>query len=386
MCTFSGPVREVSSTQLFARHIVEDGAQRQLLVYGMNVELDDQVAMVLPVPVPPESGDSAVTFVNLQRYPRFFDDVMRAFQPTTKNVARLASSTQSKLVVHNVGAFIASYVPSRAEFARLDPRFCMPPAAFEAMPHYHDWGFAVFQLRPLRSFFGRYKRQTIHPMAFTFPTRRPRALFYPTLHIHDGATVPPKAYFDHHLFCQSSDEILTRTLPWQSSRLPLGAFVNAKRAAGLIEPAAVAFKTRVIGSYPNEDWWCEPPVCSGLHVLSGRGERFAFDIQAYAAYFQTDDDQARAWQRTARTRLDELHAGMMAGLTQMTTARAREWGLASYAENVGERSGVRELRVRASTDRVQEQFVRLVFATPPTGAVLEAIAGEFVHVLERAVP
>ena len=76
MCCFSRPVKHVSATQIFARLMPE---QRQALVYSMNVEIEDDLAMVLPIPVPAGSPDDAVSFVSLEGYDLFFDDLAAAF-------------------------------------------------------------------------------------------------------------------------------------------------------------------------------------------------------------------------------------------------------------------------------------------------------------------
>ena len=96
-----------------------------------------------------------------------------------------------------MGAFAASYVPSPADFDRLDPRFRLPRAVWEALGGYGDYGFSVFQLQP-----GRKAR--VHPMAFRFLTRDPSRLFLPTVHVHDGR-VRPEAAFDHDLFYQAAE-------------------------------------------------------------------------------------------------------------------------------------------------------------------------------------
>jgi len=51
------------------------------------------------------------------------------------------------------------------------------------LPIYEDFGFAVFKLR------AGLKR--IHSMALEFPRRDPKSLFFPTVHVHDGHSVPP---------------------------------------------------------------------------------------------------------------------------------------------------------------------------------------------------
>jgi hypothetical protein len=54
----------------------------------------------------------------------------------------------------------------------------------------------VFQLAP--------GKVTVHPMAFTFPTRAPERLFFPTVHVHDGR-FHTTAKFDHALYYQRED-------------------------------------------------------------------------------------------------------------------------------------------------------------------------------------
>ena len=50
MCMFTGSVHDVSKTVIFARP-TDNG--RQVLVYSMALTLSEDVAMVLPLPVPP---------------------------------------------------------------------------------------------------------------------------------------------------------------------------------------------------------------------------------------------------------------------------------------------------------------------------------------------
>lgn len=202
MCCFSVPAPvgwfarlfakqvHVSKTQIFARMI---SPRVQGLAYAMNLDSAREVAMVLPLPVAPGSGEDAVKFIDLQAFPHLFDELAALFElPSRKGGPALLARKQS-LTVHKVGAFIASYVPTVADFARLDRRFRVPDVLFEAVPAYRDHGFAVFQLES--------GNLTVHPMAFTFPTRSLDRLFFPTVHLHDG-TWHAKADFDHALYFQ----------------------------------------------------------------------------------------------------------------------------------------------------------------------------------------
>ena len=71
MCCFSGPVEDVSDTKIFARL----AGARQYLAYEMRFSAAADLAMVLPIPVVPGTGDDGVEFLSLEHYPDFFDDL-----------------------------------------------------------------------------------------------------------------------------------------------------------------------------------------------------------------------------------------------------------------------------------------------------------------------
>jgi len=190
---FAKPVH-VSRTSIFAR-MIEPGLQA--LAYGMDLASSREVAMVLPLPVIPGSGEHAVRFVDLSPHPRMFQELAAMFEAPVaaarKGGFSLSLGAPQTLVVHKVGSFVASYVPTHADFSRLDPQFRVPQVLFEAVPEYADYGFAVFQLGA--------GKMTVHPMAFTFPTRSPDRLYFPTVHVHDGR-FHDHARFDHALYYQ----------------------------------------------------------------------------------------------------------------------------------------------------------------------------------------
>lgn len=168
MCCFSGPVH-VGGTKIFAR---ATSPERQILVYSMSVETRDDVAMILPLPTAVETGEDAVRFLDMSGYPDFFTDMKRAFPeaqplrvPERGKGGMGGGPPKPMLAVHTVGAFEASFVPTRDDFDRLDPRFRMPTVFWRAMPAYRDYGFAVFKLRSSE------EAQCIHPMAFEFARR-----------------------------------------------------------------------------------------------------------------------------------------------------------------------------------------------------------------------
>ena len=69
MCCFSGTVKSVSDTRIFARGTA-DG--RQFLVYSMNLDTAADVAMVLPIPVVVGAALDAVKFIDLSVHQDFF--------------------------------------------------------------------------------------------------------------------------------------------------------------------------------------------------------------------------------------------------------------------------------------------------------------------------
>jgi hypothetical protein len=236
MCCFSQQV-EVSQTQIFARM----GARgRQMLAYQMQFESLGSVAMVLPLPTPPNSPEDAVRFISLEEYPALFDDLFRIFHPPSRS---FGPPQAFGLAVHVVGDFIASFVPSLADFSRLDARFRMPAGTLDNIPELADWGFAVFQLHATK---GASKP---HPMAFEFPTRDATRLFFPTLHVHDG-TLHTDAEFDHTLYAQGVDQLRTFT----TSEHELGPIV-AQRSAGILDGKAKISRRSMTGTLPNKDTW-----------------------------------------------------------------------------------------------------------------------------------
>ena len=245
MCCFSGKV-DVSSTRIFARFV---GQQSQALVYQMKYRAKDPVAMVLPIPTPAGTKEDAVKFISLQKYKNFFADLNSGFiQPgqddADAQAPRGLSLGVKPLKVEEVGDFIASFVPSVADFTRLDERFRLPASAWEKLPDQKKYGFAVFQLKAAVS--------ETHPMAFTFPTAADAKLFFPTVHIHDGE-VHAEAEFDHILYLQPrrSDEVLPRH--WEESTQPAGMFANEKEAQGLLNGKLHLYRRTLVGKLKNMD-------------------------------------------------------------------------------------------------------------------------------------
>ncbi len=242
MCCFSGKVRSVSRTSIFAR---DAGDGQQYLAYRMHLHADQEVAMVLPLPVPAKSPDDAVKFMDLSGYPEFFTALYAAMEyPAPAAVPESfgkSRSPASMLEVVKVGSFEASFVPTIADFTRLDERFRLPAGTWDKLPSYRDFGFAVFKLAA--------GKQHLHPMAFRFPRREATTLFFPTVHIHDGS-VQDKAAFDHDLYAQVGKE---GAGTWNESPGLASRHVDIKRAMGLVDGQQHLYHRSMSGLLPNED-------------------------------------------------------------------------------------------------------------------------------------
>jgi hypothetical protein len=247
MCCFSKHVELVTDTDIFARASKNEW---QFLVYAMRFKAGEDLSMILPLPVPKDSKEDAVRFINLEKYPAFFDEMLSGFPipgpaPGFVGGRPAIAANLPKLAVIEVGRFVASFVPTVADFSRLDERFRLPTEVWDKLPAYKHYGFAVFQLKK-----GDMK---VHPMAFEFPRADPKKLFFPTVHIHDGE-VHAKAAFDHMLFCQPS--ATDTIMDWQESPQPAELFMkNLDKAQGIVDPKGHCYRKILKGTFDNKDLW-----------------------------------------------------------------------------------------------------------------------------------
>jgi len=243
MCIFTGNINQVSATRIFGRNIRD----RQVIIYDMFLSSDNELAMVLPIPVAIGSDNSTVSFVDLSQYQNLFDDLDDLFPASRFAIAAAANQpADDTLEVVNVGVFEASLVPKAKDFARLDNRYRLPEAFFSVLPIYQDYGFVVFKLRPGES--------RVHPMAFSFSTRDNGRLFFPTVHMHDSE-VHTQAQFNHTLYAQGD----IKTFPGLRASLKK-AHSNeltaiAHKSLGLVSAMGEVFKVDIWGTQENKDIW-----------------------------------------------------------------------------------------------------------------------------------
>ena len=245
MCCFSRHVQLVTDTDIFARAGREG---RQFLVYAMRFKAGEDLSMILPLPVPKNPKEDAVKFINLEKYPNFFEEMIEGFPVApplgaARAMRPMKAAAGPTLAVVEVGSFVASFVPTVKDFGRLDERFRLPDGVWDKLPQYKDAGFAVFQPKK-----GDMK---VHPMAFEFPRANPAKLFFPTVHIHDGE-VHEKAGFDHMLYCQNDGN--TSTIGWEESPRPAGLFMkNIEKSQGIVDPEGHCYRKIMKGEFENRD-------------------------------------------------------------------------------------------------------------------------------------
>ena len=257
MCCFAQAILHVADTQIFSR---PTDRNTQYLAYQMKYESAEPNAMILPLPVATPAREDSVRFIDMSDYDDFFKDLSKAFpyiQPKGLLLSARVDSARApaaNLVVHEVGNFIASFVPTVDDFDRLDPQFVIPKQTWEKIPAYADYGFAVFQLKELVG--------KPHPMAFEFESRT-REVFFPTVHIHDGE-VHSHEDFDHTLYLQHAGfdsvvgkyvnrNVKDRATGFVRSKGVAGKYCDIDKAQGLLKPDLLLHRVEVKGRHENKD-------------------------------------------------------------------------------------------------------------------------------------
>jgi len=404
MCCFSRMVTEVAGTRILARPLPGD---RQLLVYEMMVDMPDDVAMVLPIPVPPDTFDDAVRFVDLSAAPGFFADVESLFPRLVDGPAPAAfGAPQSraalpKLVVHDVGAFEASYVPRIADFSRLDSRFRLPSEVWDDLPRYADWGFCVFKLKKRRAeatggllgFFRRPRAiagaQKFHPMAFDFPRRDPSVLYFPTVHVHDGR-VHPTAHFDHELYCQV-EPTWEPLLAWTRSSSVAGAIASPARE--WLAPDAWLYKSVLKGELPNRDTYVSEAKLRARNVV---GDSFRLRMKATLEHLVDDgkvqlDPQMKRWMRVSEAGRTRVRDAVAKDLAEFFTTDGAALPLATFRHDlpseafggVGQ-TGSRLITFHAQTERMEPQELTVSFSSNPSVTARACVQKAFQDAMDRA--
>lgn len=215
--------------------------------------------MILPIPVRQPSTDESLRFVDLKGYEDFFGDLADGFPYVAPSFNIGCSATYdvasaSALEVVEVGNYIASFVPTIADFSRLDERFTLPTNTWSKIPQYANYGFAVFQLAA--------GSLTPHPMALEFENAGD-AIYFPTMHIHDGE-IHGNEEFDHILYLQhagfdsqaygyDNSDVADKSTGLIRSKYVASHFCDVERANGVVHPDLLVHRKFVRGINPNRD-------------------------------------------------------------------------------------------------------------------------------------
>jgi hypothetical protein len=258
---------------------------------------------------------------------------------------------------------------------------------WDALPGYADWGFAVFKLRSGRA-------QSVHPMAFVFPRRDPRTLFFPTVHVHDG-TVPAEATFDHSLYAQP-ERLVAATFGWERSDGDVGRFLDPG-VASVVDLAAPAYRRHRVGRFANADLTLTAPPISDPDALEVNGRRFHLRLAVTAAYLPVDvTGEHAAWRRIALTRHHALGKVLADALGSLTGRLGAAWDLVDYDPSLPlvssyfpfpQVEGPVRRTFHPGSSKVEPQAVTLAFARFPAvdriheidGALRSVLAGPPVH-------
>lgn len=182
MCIFVAPVLRVSKTRIAVAPLSDN---RQLIVYENQVSQQPGArnAMVLPVP-----AGQPVTLVDFSKYPfggNFWDDCDSLIPRAITNNAMsfgggfgVATKDVETLPVQRVGAYMASVVPSLADFGRLDASVFQLPKDIESiLVEHYAAGFSFV----VCLFTGNVGA---HPIAYTSARLPNGNCFIPTRHAH----------------------------------------------------------------------------------------------------------------------------------------------------------------------------------------------------------
>jgi hypothetical protein len=179
MGCYSRPVERLERTRLFGR-VQGDW---QILALQVGVRTTEPVALVVPLPVV-VGEDDAVRF--LEPGASFFDELGALFDGGEAPPPPMDAGP----------AIESTFIASMADLGQLDPAYQLPRSVWQRLGEYWDYGFAVFRI-PEGTFQGT-------PLALRFRTRARSSLFFPTVHVDEGA-VSAVADFDHALYMQTVD-------------------------------------------------------------------------------------------------------------------------------------------------------------------------------------
>ena len=266
MCIISDIVKHVAQTKLFT--CPYDKNARQMTVYSNKVHsLSDTNMMILPVPNP-----SSVEFVNLQKYPTFFDDCEDSFYkiPTLSYNAYATRSLECgiaslpPLKVHSVGIYDVSIVNHVPEFSRLNPLyFTIGDDLIDMLSRTYgsEFGYLVCKLKE--------GDQDYHPFAYTHDLHTNGKVFLPTLHYHlHEYSSPSKKYadWDHTIYSIGTSLKQDYEYRFRSHKVKFSKLPEKVRSM----KDYTMTRCTMVGDYPNKDMWldCNDTTPTQKHITT----------------------------------------------------------------------------------------------------------------------
>jgi hypothetical protein len=93
-------------------------------------------------------------------------------------------------------------------------------------------------------------------MAFSFRTRDPSTLFFPTVHVHDGR-FHEEAEFDHIFYTQNEPKrARARSWPtefWMPGSEAASRYLSVRHTHSLVNPNAQCLQASLVGAWRNSD-------------------------------------------------------------------------------------------------------------------------------------
>jgi len=283
MCCFNRPVQGVSQTRILVAP-TKDG--RQITVYEHKVgvigggrgrkedeEKKDKIkkeqekakygnAMILPCPL---KAGSKVQLLDLSKDSFSFERVENYFPkepvPQSRGVRlhKPVTTDNSKLAVHEVGAYFVSIAENLGDLKRIDPAVFTVSENIEHLfaAHYAaGFGFIVCCFNPDKAIVDG------HPIAYVHDVMPDGRFFVPCRHEHGHGTQAMET-FDHFIYSLNTgkgdagdtrDEILAAHPQWLYDKdFAADTAVTSALMAPLYAPVTALRRRRIQGKFKNDD-------------------------------------------------------------------------------------------------------------------------------------
>jgi hypothetical protein len=225
--------------------------EKQFLVYSMNYRVGEDLAMVLPLPVPVGSKEDAVQFIDLHGYGEFFADLQSGFPVAASDKRRPLSRSMPSHCRQRRSRWFRSAASKRRLCRRSKTLrasmlgFACRTGFGTSCPPTKSRGLRCSSCARMPARCIRWRLRFLAPIA--------SKLFFPTVHIHDGK-VHDTAHFDHSLYCQVGSQY-GKTTGWEETPQLASAFVKVAATKGIVDGSAHCYRKTILGNQKNQDTW-----------------------------------------------------------------------------------------------------------------------------------